>query len=113
MSFSGFIKRNIFWVKDFFAGRKVAKHFHHIKRGMNDYEKGKERQLKDLSRLLDYATSYSNFYKNIKIEKGKECCLSDFPIVNKNILNNNHDQVAVEYQYIPEQETEKNTYSKD
>lgn len=106
MSFSGFIKRTLFWTKDFFTGRKVGKHFCHIKTGMRNYKKGKVRQDKDLRMLLRHATNYSNFYKFLKESKG-DVCLSDFPVVNKNILNQNYNQIAVGYQYIPEQETEK------
>ena len=103
MSFSGFIKRNAFWIKDFFNGRKVRKHFCQIKRGMRYCIKAKERQQSDLLKLLNHATTNSEFYKKYA---ESELLLDHFPVVNKNILNQNADKVAVAYNLIPEQETE-------
>ena len=100
MSLDAFLKRTLYWTQDFFRGKKVRKHFLELKKVLKDERVGKEIQKKKLNELLDYATSFSVFYKQYK---GKS--LSEFPITNKNILVENKDIVAVPFQYIPEQET--------
>lgn len=68
---------------------------------MEGSEKGKEIQLSNLSKLLDHATQYSEFYKKYR---GKS--LYEFPIVNKTKLIKNYDNISVPIKNIPEQETE-------
>lgn len=102
MSFDGFLKRSLYWTKDFFAGRKVRKHFLEIRKVLKNGKDGKEIQKKKLEELLVHATSFSEFYKQYK---GKS--LTEFPVVNKSILIENKDIVAVPFQHIPEQETQE------
>lgn len=101
MSFNGFIKRNIYWISDFFKGRKVRKHFSSLKKELRDADIGQVEQRKKLKALLHYATTYSDFYKNL----GED--LQAFPVVNKNILNENYEKVVIPTQFIPEQETQR------
>ena len=100
MSFEAFLKRNLYWISDFFHGKKVRKHFDELKVVLRDSEKGKIIQKNNLVKLLNHATQYSQFYSAYK---GRE--LSEFPIMNKNILNENYDLIAINYLYIPEQKT--------
>lgn len=102
MSLDAFLKRNLYWISDFFHGRKVRKHFNTLKVVLSNSKKGKIIQKKNLDDLLKHATRYSKFYVDYS---GKE--LSEFPVVNKNILNENHDLVAIDYQYIPGQKTKE------
>lgn len=102
MSVSGFIKRHIYWAKDFLQGKKVRKHFNDIKTILASGVDGKMQQQRALDALLAHATKYSDYYK-----KYQGCSLQEFPVVNKNVLNENHRSVAIDYHFIPEQETEK------
>ena len=56
--------------------------------------------------MLQHATTHSAFYKTFK-NSGGGCSLLDFPVVNKNILNENYDKVVVPVEFIPKQETKK------
>lgn len=100
MSFDGFIKRNLYWMKDFLRGRVVRKHFISLKNELKNVEYGRTVQINNLERLLNYATKYSQFY-----QKYSGLPLKEFPVVNKNILNQNYDKVLIPIQFIPEQET--------
>lgn len=98
MSFDAFLKRELYFFCDFIKGRKVAKHMDSLKVVLNDSVRGGVIQQNNLKRLLNYATTYSSFYSAYKGKK-----LQDFPVVNKNILNENHSLIPVDYRYIPEQ----------
>ena len=101
MSFGGFIRRSIFWTSDFVHNKRVRKHFKEITQVLSDYDRGRLIQEKRLEELLQYACNNSFFYKDYI---GKP--LSDFPVVNKQILIDNHKQNEVAIDNIPEQETE-------
>ncbi len=102
MSIGGFFKRNFYWMNDRFHGSKVRRHFDEIGVVLKDAQSGREIQQKKLQQLLLHATTYSEFYKPYA---GKS--IKDFPVTTKNVLNENHDAVAVPFDNIPEQETEK------
>ena len=98
MSIGGFIRRSIFWANDYLHGKKIFKHYRELSLAKKK-ELGKPIQMKNLERLLNYATSYSEYYKCFV---GKS--LSEFPVVNKQLLIENHDGIAVSKEFIPEQE---------
>ena len=100
MSMGGFIKRTIYWTRDFFHGRAVRKHFVEIKHILRNFDKGQILQQKKLNSLLNHATTHSAFYKEYQ---GKT--LKEFPVVNKLVLNENHASVAVSWENIPGQKT--------
>lgn len=102
MSIDGFIKRNYYWMNDRLHGSRVRKHFDEIGVVLRDISTGKAIQQERLRQLLHHATTCSEFYKPYH---GKE--IGEFPVTTKNILNDNHDAVAVAIKDIPEQETEK------
>jgi len=98
MSFSGLIKRNIYWANDYLHGKKVRRFYEDLEVVLSDYKVGYPIQMKHLSELLDYATKNSMYYRSYE---GKE--LQEFPIVDKTILNENRDLVMVPIENIPEQ----------
>lgn len=101
MSLSGFIKRNIYWANDFLHGSRVRYFYKDLERVLSDYDSGYKIQQQHLQELLTHAVAYSPFYA------GGGRHLSDFPVVNKTILNQNHDAVCVPIAHIPEQKDEK------
>jgi phenylacetate-CoA ligase len=102
MSFGGFIKRTVFWANDWIHGSKVRRHFNEIKLTLKNYDEGIVIQKRNLVNILNHATTFTEFYKSFK---GKN--FDEFPIVNKNILNQNYNAFVVNSRNIPEQETEK------
>ncbi|MCQ2592440.1 MAG: hypothetical protein MJ188_06605 [Treponema sp.] len=100
MSFGGAVRRNLYWLQDFFNGKKVRKHYSELNIVLNNYEKGKRIQDSKLNNLLNFATANTEMYKNYS---GKN--LSEFPVVNKNILMENFKNNCVSSEKIPEQET--------
>lgn len=100
MSLGGKIRRDLYWTFDFFNGSKVHRHYHELQIVLGDCVIGKKIQKKRLTELLNHVTSYSEFYKKYKNKR-----ITEFPVVNKAILNENHDSVAIDAKFIPEQES--------
>ena len=102
MSINGFIKRNIYWINDYLRGG-VVKHFYNdLETVLSDKKIGLPIQQNHLSNLLVYATEKSEFYKPYKGQP-----LKNFPVVNKAILNENHNMVSVPIEEIPDQNGQK------
>lgn len=98
MSIDGFIKRNIYWANDFFHGRKVRRFIDDLNNVLSDEKTGRIIQQEHLDELLTHAVQNSPYYKGIN------AILSEFPVVNKTILNENSDKIAIPIDKIPEQE---------
>jgi len=96
-----FLKRTAFWTTDYFHKKPVHRYYDDMKNVLSSYEKGKVIQEQHLKEMLAYATRYSPFYQSYR---GKP--LSNFPVVNKNILIENYDQVAIPVNKIPGQNGE-------
>lgn len=103
MSINGWIKRTAYWTYDALHGKKVRYFYDDLNRVLSDYNKGYPIQQEHLNAILEHAATNSMFYKKIS-EGGKAVKLSDFPVVNKTILNDNHDEVCVPIEKIPYQE---------
>lgn len=99
MSLSGFIKRNIYWANDFLHGQKVGKHYKDLKNVLADKEAGSAIQQKHLHELLEHATENSAFYRPYR-----GLAFENFPVINRTILNENHADVCVPIEKVPEQE---------
>ena len=102
MSIGGFLRRSIYWTNDFLHGSPVGKHYREIHTILNDEKRGKQLQAESLKNLLEFAKKHSAFYSQYDSND-----ITSFPIVNKNILIANHDQVAVKAEDIPEQKTKE------
>lgn len=102
MSVNGFIKRNIYWLNDYFHGGVVKRFYRDLETVLSDKEIGLPIQQSHLSDLLVYATKNSEFYKSYK-----GCSLKEFPVVNKTILNENHSLVSIPIEKIPGQQGDK------
>ena len=103
MSFNA-IKRRLFWLNDWMHGRRIGKFYDECKVVNTSYANGYAIQQEHLNDLLIHASNYSEFYKTALGEESKKTIkLSDFPVTNKSILNENHDKVCVPFDKIPEQ----------
>lgn len=101
MSLDGFIKRNLYWMNDYFHGGRVRFFYNDLKTVLSDKDKGYHVQQKHLNELLTHAIKNTEYYKNFSTD------LQDFPIVNKNILNENRQKICVSFDKIPGQETKE------
>lgn len=98
MSAGGFIRRTLYWTKDFLQGRPVGKHYRDIRLILCDSTEGKVRQMKALNDLLQYAVRNSMYYSSFDSSD-----IRNFPVVNKSVLIENHSAVEVSVEHIPEQ----------
>jgi phenylacetate-CoA ligase len=98
MSFISYIKRKKFWINDFSHGGKMWKHFKEIMFIINNPEEGEEIRKRKLYELIEFACTNTKFYSKIKSKK-----LSDFPIINKQIILDNYDDFIVPKEKIPGQ----------
>lgn len=98
MYIKGLVLRNAYWLNDFMHGSPIRKHYDDIKCIQEDFSKGMTLKKKYLQNILEYAVTYSSFYKNIDASD-----LCNFPVVNKLILTENHEEVLVDANDIPGQ----------
>lgn len=90
--------RTTYWINDFLHGSPIRSKYLTVKKLQTGG--GKLKKLKDdkLHTLLHHAVLNCPFYRGI--ESGD---LFNFPVVNKKILTQNHDLIAVEHEKIPGQ----------
>lgn len=100
MSFGGFVRRSLYWSTDFLRGSKVRVHFNELKDVFSNYKNGIIIQNNNLNKLLEHATTYSDFYKKYKNKD-----LNEFPVVDKVFLTSNYDLIKIPDENIPFQET--------
>ncbi len=100
------LKRNLFWANDSLHGRKIGQFYDDLRRVNSSYETGFAIQQEHLRALLNHATANSQFYRETSNcgEEKKNRQLSDFIVVNKTVLSQNHDKVRVPIDKIPGQE---------
>ena len=101
MSFGGVVRRTAYWTKDYLQGCPVGKHYREIKCVLNNYDSGVIKQKEILDNLLSFASGHSEFYSQYDPSS-----IENFPVVNKSILIDNREKVAVSASEIPEQMTE-------
>ncbi len=100
MSISGFVRRTLFWTNDFLHGKPIRSNYSSICKVLNSYSEGKDIQKGYINDLLKHATENTLFYADYK---GK--AIEDFPVVNKSMLIEHYDEVAVDAANIPGQKT--------
>ena len=98
MSLITYIKRKNFWINDFLHGGKMWKHFKEIMFIINNPEEGEEIRKRKLSEILEFACVNTKFYSKVKSIK-----LSDFPVINKQIVLDNYNDFVVPVEKIPGQ----------
>ncbi|MBD3896240.1 hypothetical protein IEI94_10300 [Halomonas sp. ML-15] len=98
MSLGGSLRRAIFFSRDRIKSQGIGSNLDEIRDELSEPSLVRERQSKRIRDLLNYATSNSLFYKKLV---GKE--LSDFPVVNKQILIESYEEVCVPPALVPYQ----------
>ena len=101
MSIKGFVFRTLYWTNDIIHGKKVRKHFNDLRTFKSKNEISLTKQKKQLVCILKYAAENCPFYNKYDCTN-----LKSFPIVNKQILNENYKSIVVDPSKIPEQETQ-------
>ena len=102
MSFSGLIKRNVFWTLDRIKGNKIGYFYNDLKMVLSDFDRGVQIQQKHLEDILNYAVRNTAFYQ--KFEQDGKIKLTDLPVVNKAILTEHAAEISVDPELIPGQE---------
>ena len=102
MSLGGFVRRKIYWTNDLLHGSPVGKHYREIKKILSDEKEGKKFQSEALKKLLHYSSKNCPFYALYDPDD-----IKSFPIVDKNVLIENRERVAVSADRIPEQKTKQ------
>lgn len=102
MDFNALYLRHKFWINDYFSGSPIGKPYREImfiqEHDVSQVEYIREQKLK---RLLSYAKSNCPFYNSIPSSR-----LQDFPVVNKQILQEHYDLIKVDNNIIPGQKGE-------
>ncbi len=89
----GKLRNYAFWCLDSIKGNSVRKHYKEIKFINENYnsEEGKKRRSESLKKILQHAKFATPYYKGIDVE-----LLTQFPVVNKNIIRDNFEQFQSE-----------------
>jgi len=98
MSIGGLIRRNVYWLNDYFKGQPVGSRFNEIKTILNNYEYGKKKQKQHLINIISHAVNNSEYYKQFQNKS-----FNLFPVVNKQILREKFNLVQVDVKKIPGQ----------
>ena len=98
MNFRPLILRSTFWVKDYFNGSAVGRHYRDIRTIMEDGMKGELLRQQHIKSILRHVTKHSPFYKQFA-----SADLSEFPVVNKVILRENYNAIKIPVSNIPGQ----------
>ena len=98
MDLHAYYLRKKFWIKDFFQGGHMWNAFKEIEFIYKNVDEGEKIRQRRLSELISFAKTNTKFYANIKGDK-----LSDFPVINKQIILNHRDCFLVPDNAIPGQ----------
>lgn len=99
MSLRTYFLRKRFWINDFLHGSPMWKDFKDVLYISNNqcYKSGVKRRIY-LESLLDFAKSHTVFYGEVK-----GCKLSDFPVINKQVILSRYNDFLVSERNIPGQ----------
>jgi len=98
MNIKSTILRTSYWINDWLHGSPVRSQYLDIKRIQENYTEGSVLRKQHLYDILNHAVMNSSFYKGCNPND-----LYSFPVVNKNILRDNYDNIKVAYDKIPGQ----------
>lgn len=99
MALESKLKRELFWVKDRLRGKPIRVHYDELKEGLHRSEDGLLIQKKRLDQVLEHFTENSAYYFEFK---GKE--IGEFPVINKSMILENFDSMAVSPDKLPFQD---------
>lgn len=99
MNAHSYFLRCRFWLLDFFKGSPIGIPYREIKELYNaSYENGKIQRDTKLKRLLEFAQTHTSFYHSFHSYK-----LTDYPVINKQVLIEHHKEIEVPKDKIPGQ----------
>lgn len=100
MSLRTYFLRKRFWINDFLHGSPMWKDFKDVLYISNNqcYKSGGVKRRIYLESLLDFAKSHTVFYGEVK-----GCKLSDFPVINKQVILSRYNDFLVSERNIPGQ----------
>nr|WP_163503659.1 phenylacetate--CoA ligase family protein [Halomonas socia] len=98
MSLGGNLRRAIFFARDRMENQGIGANLNEIRNGLSEPGLALEIQSKRIRELLVYAASNSPFYKNLAVME-----FQDFPVVNKQVLIENYQDVCVPPELVPYQ----------
>ena len=90
------MRKNLFWMLDSFKGNIIKKHLEEVQTVLNDFNSKNSFEIRSFNEasILKHAITSVPYYQNYK----NLTSLSDFPIVNKNIIRDNFDALhSIEY----------------
>ena len=89
MKFLEEIRNKIFWINDYLKGAPIHTQYRDIQNMMHNWGSPDVIEKRDryLSDILDYAVDNISYYRKYK----GYTSLSDFPVLNKNIIRDNED----------------------
>lgn len=83
-NFGEILRNKVFWIVDTIKGKPVAKHYNSIDFYFNNPSKVKQHQDKEFKKIATFAKKNTQFYGQLNLSD--DFFLSDFPIIDKNIL---------------------------
>lgn len=79
---------NLFWLKDLISGGKIKQAYNDLEK---NYKRVNQKELqKKVEYILNYAQQNSDFYKKYRNKR-----LQEFPVINKQIIKDNFDNIFV------------------
>lgn len=102
MNFFSTVLRYNFWIKDFFKGGDIRSHYLDIRFFQGNSASVQKKREQMLSDLLHYAVRNTKYYQDIKVVEWAQ-----FPIVNKNILQEHFEEILVSEKNNPWQQKNK------
>lgn len=98
MSFSTYIKRKWFWTNDFFSGSLMWRHYKEIMFIIQNPKESEALRQRKLADMISFAKANTDFYAMVKGN-----ALSDFPVINKQVVLDNYEGFVVSAEKIPGQ----------
>lgn len=81
-----YLKRRIFWIKDFFNGGRMWKEYREVRSIIDDPEGSEALLDRKLAEIISFAKSNTKFYSKVAGDS-----LADFPVIDKNIIRSAYD----------------------
>lgn len=91
-SFGQIVREKAYWMMDAIKGKPVKTHYQEIKYYFEHPDEVADFQEKSFQKLAEYAIAHTKFYADIPSRPHYE--LSDFPIIDKNIIKANHEKIC-------------------
>lgn len=94
----GTIRNSIFWLRDFFEGSPVRKHYLEVREVNDDHLSDSNLRVRNenLERILRYCRQAVPYYRDMELPDEYPLQLENFPVVNKNMIRSQADRFISE-----------------